>query len=418
MGKTILFVGGGLEAMHGIAQACARGHHVVVTDKNPNAPAFRLAHDTIIASTYDVEGTRDAAIAYHRSRRPIDGVLSIGVDVPMTVAAVTSALGLAGIKPQSAALSADKLAMKERFAAYGVPIPWFAPVESGHALARFVAERPETLVVKPVDSRGSRGVQRLIPGLDPYRAFDHALSQSPSGRVMVEAYLQGPQISTESLVLDGRVHTPGFSDRNYEFLERYAPFFIENGGDLPSKLPETSRHSVHAALHRAAASMGVTDGMLKGDIVVHRGKAHVIEVATRLSGGYFCTLEIPLNTGVDFVGTVMDWALGERVDPARLEPTRNMPVCQRYAFLDPGRVTSVRGLDAARRLPGVEEIVVYVGPGDMIRTPTDTTARAAMVVTTGKTRREAHANAQAALAALWIETEPFSAALEAKLAAP
>ena len=31
-------------------------------------------------------------------------------------------------------------------------------------------------------------------------------------------------------------HTPGFSDRNYEFLETYAPHIIENGGELPSHL--------------------------------------------------------------------------------------------------------------------------------------------------------------------------------------
>jgi biotin carboxylase len=146
--------------------------------------------------------------------------------------------------------------------------------------------------------------------------------------------------------------------------------------------------------------------MLKGDIVIYRGVAHVIEVATRLSGGYLCTLEIPLASGVDFVGAVMAWALGEPVDPQRLVPKRKQYVCQRYAFLPPGRVTAVSGLETARALPGVAEIVLYVEPGDIIRTPTDTTARAAMVVVTGETRRIAHERAQAALAALKIETAP------------
>ena len=53
---------------------------------------------------------------------------------------------------------------------------------------------------------------------------------------MVEQYLEGPQVSTESVIIGGQCVTPGFSDRNYEHLERYAPFFIENGGDLPSRL--------------------------------------------------------------------------------------------------------------------------------------------------------------------------------------
>ena len=64
---------------------------------------------------------------------------------------------------------------------------------------------------------------------------------------MVEQYLDGPQVSTESIVIDGRCFTPGFSDRNYEYLERYAPFFIENGGDLPSHLPEETQAKVRDA---------------------------------------------------------------------------------------------------------------------------------------------------------------------------
>ena len=66
---------------------------------------------------------------------------------------------------------------------------------------------------------------------------------------------------------------------------------------------------------RAAAALGVTDGTVKGDIVVHDGEPYVIELAARLSGGFFCTREIPLNTGVDFVGCAIRVALGERIDP-------------------------------------------------------------------------------------------------------
>ena len=40
----------------------------------------------------------------------------------------------------------------------------------------------------------------------------------------------------------------------------------------------------------------------------------MIELAARLSGGFFCTREIPLNTGVDFVGDAIKVALGEAVD--------------------------------------------------------------------------------------------------------
>ena len=43
----------------------------------------------------------------------------------------------------------------------------------------------------------------------------------------------------------------------------------------------------------------------------------MIELAARLSGGFFCTREIPLNTGVDFVGAAIKLALGETVARGR-----------------------------------------------------------------------------------------------------
>ena len=118
----------------------------------------------------------------------------------------------------------------------------------------------------------------------------------------------------ESIVIDGVCHTPGFSDRNYEYLERYAPFFIENGGDLPSHLPANIQDKVKELVGRAASALGVTDGTVKGDIVVHRGEPYVIELAARLSGGFFCTREIPLNTGVDFIGAAIKLAFGETIE--------------------------------------------------------------------------------------------------------
>lgn len=131
---------------------------------------------------------------------------------------------------------------------------------------------------------------------------------------MVERFPFGPQVSTESLVVDGLSYTKGFSDRNYEFLDRYAPHIIENGGQLPSHLDDAAQQAVRGLVQEAALSIGIRIGMVTGDIVLTNGKPHVIELAARLSGGYFCTHEIPLNTGVNLVRAAIRQAVGEPVD--------------------------------------------------------------------------------------------------------
>jgi biotin carboxylase len=404
MGKTLLIVSGGIEAADAARHAKALGHYVVVSDRDPEAPGFQFADSCLIADVYGPSETAAAAERFSRKIRKIDGVVCVAADAPVTAATVAQRLGLPGISLATAELACDKLAMKRRFAECGVPVPWFAEIATQQALQRAAVERGRDLVIKPVDSRGSRGVQRVAKVADLAKAFQFARQHSPSERVMVEQYLDGPQVSTESVVIDGRCFTPGFSDRNYEYLERYAPFFIENGGDLPSALPPEIQQKVREVVAKAAAALGVRNGTVKGDIVVHNGEPHVIELAARLSGGFFCTREIPLNTGVDFVGAAIKVALGEPVAPEELEPKTATPVIQRYAFPKAGRVVSVAGAEEARSIAGVAEVIVTAKPGDIIPAAGDKRPSAAMVLTTGASREQALAAANDALACLKIVT--------------
>lgn len=408
--KTVLIVSAGVEAVHAIRRAQELGFDVLVSDRDPSAPGFSVAGKGLVASTYDAEATADAAEIYARKHGPIHGVLTVAADVPLTVATVAHRLGLPGIPIASARLAQDKLAMKECFARAGIPVPWFAPASSAESLKRIVEQRGHALVIKPVDSRGSRGVQRLSPETDLKAAWDIAAGHSLSGRVMVEAYLDGPQISTESILLDGQGFTPGFSDRNYELLDRYAPFFIENGGDLPSQLPQDIQDAVKRTAEAAGRAMGIVTGNIKGDMIVHDGKPYVIELAARASGGYFCTHEIPLNTGVDFVGNVVKLAVGEAVRPEDVTPRFNRPIVQRYLFPEPGRVVGVSGEERARAMPGVETLIVTAKPGDTIRTPQHAGCTAAMVIASGGSVAEARVRASAALMALNVMTTPESQA--------
>ncbi|HTT98660.1 MAG TPA: ATP-grasp domain-containing protein [Rhizomicrobium sp.] len=403
-GKTLLIVSGGIEAADAAKRAKELGLYVVVSDRDPDAPGFAFADSCIIADVYGPSETASAAERFNRKIRKIDGVICVAADAPVTTATVSARLGLPGISIETAELACDKLAMKRRFAEAGVNVPWFAEVSTVHELQRIAIEHGNNLVIKPVDSRGSRGVQRIAQVADLPKAYELARGHSPTQRVMVEEYLDGPQVSTESVVVDGRCYTPGFSDRNYEYLDTYAPFFIENGGDLPSNLPQDAQTKVKNLVAQAAAALGVTTGTVKGDIVVHKGTPYVIELAARLSGGFFCTREIPLNTGVDFIGCAIKVALGEPVSPEELEPRLSTAVIQRYAFPAPGRVVSVTGAEEAMKVSGIAEVVITAKPGDVIPPAGDKRPSAAMVLATGASRDVALAAANDALARLQIKT--------------
>ncbi|MEM9123328.1 MAG: ATP-grasp domain-containing protein [Pseudomonadota bacterium] len=406
MKKTLLFVGGGIEALDGIKHASALGFHTVVSDKNPDAPGLLAGDDRLIASTYNAEETARVAESFHTTLRPIDGCVAIAADVPQTLAAVNERLGLPGLSPHAALGFADKLLMKDRLAAAGVPVPWYAPVSDADHLKRLADDFGSEVVVKPVDSRGGRGVTRLSHCPDPDWAYWEAAHASPTGRVMVEAYLPGPQVSTESLVVEGRVHTVGFSDRNYDRLEVSAPYFIENGGDLPSALPEHEQTALRAVVERAALALGVVSGTIKGDLVWSSEGPHVIEMAGRMSGGFFCTREIPLSTGFDFIGNAFRLAVGDPIDETALTSLAARPIVQRYAFPAPGTVLSIDNAETIRTRPGIEDLVLYVKPGDVINDHKNSTSRAAMVLASGQSMTEARQRAETAIEDLSIRIAP------------
>ncbi len=393
--------------MPGVRQAQAMGYRVWVSDRNPQAPCFAMADVALVADTYNGPETLAAVQKQLAQGETLDGALCLGSDVPATVATVTEALGLPGISLQTARTAMDKLAMKDCLAAGGVALPWYQAVSDAAHLADLCAQHPEALILKPVDSRGARGVLQLGAAdtrLDTQWAYTYSRQFSPSGRVMVEAFLDGPQISTESLVLDGVVHTPGFSDRNYSLMAPLAPHVVEDGGDLPSFLAEQDQALIRAEVARAAAAMGVVNGVIKGDMVLSAGRAYVIEVATRLSGGYFCTHSIPLNTGVDFVGCAIRWAVGEGVRPAELKPQYQRHVCQRYFFPEPGQVTAVNGEAEVAARDEIAFCEVRVQVGDDIGSIENHPGRPGLVIATGATRAAAQAAAEAAVTDLKITT--------------
>ncbi len=410
MTPTILFIGGGSEVVPAVKRAMDLGCRVIVADRDPHAPGCRVADQPLVASAYHPDEVRAEVRKHIAGGGRIDAVLAVATDCPNSVAAVAEELGLPGPSVEVGNRAVDKLAMKRKFAADGVRQPWFAAVTDFAQLRAQVSEVGYPLVLKPADSRGARGVLRLTGAEDLRWAFRFAMSYSPSRRLVLERFAAGPQVSTESLVIDGVAHTPGFSDRNYELMDLYAPHIIENGGDLPSFLPQRTQERVGALVDRAAHSLGVANGVVKGDIVVCDGEPMVIEMAARLSGGYFCSHEIPLNTGVDFVGAAIRQALGIGLDPDDLKPRFQRHISQRYLFPPPGRIVAIDGARGVTALPGVVFFALRSKVGDVIGPIDCHPARGGVVIATGADRETACANAQRAVGAVDFATAKVAAA--------
>jgi biotin carboxylase len=393
--KTLLILGAGKEQVAAIAAAKSKGIRTVVLDMNPDADGRAIADEFHPVSTRDC----DAIVKFAREYPSrIDGVMTIASDIPHMVSAAAEALGVRHIPAAVAEQCVHKLHMKERLREAGINVPPFASIQGIEDLNAFVAQVGYPIVIKPVDSSGARGVQRLTEGMDLAAAFHYARGFSFGGGVIAEKFISGLQISTEGLMLDDVFHCTGFADRNYSRLDDGMPFMVEDGGDIPTVLNDADKALVEAEFEKATRALGIDWGPAKGDMIFgDDGKPYVIEIAARLSGGNFCYDKVPWSTGVDIVDILVDMAVGNVVDSARFRPTRSLATSQRYFFPAPGNVREIRGIPEAQGAAHIRKVDVWARSGDAIAAAENHPSRVGYVISCAPTREEAVAAAEAAV---------------------
>ena len=366
MVKTLLIIGAGAEQIPAYQLAKKLGFIVIGSDLNLEAPAFQYADHVLIVSTRDPEETKLKALEFHSSQK-ISGVMTIANDVPYTVAYVAKALGLRSISLEAAENVSDKLLMKQCFHRNNVSCPWFHSIESADELTQCFQSNPlQRFVLKPVDGRGARGVLLVDKNTNASWAIGESKRWGDSGRLILERYIEGVQLSTESFLLNGKCFTPAIAERNYSRIAQFEPNIIEDGGTIPAPLDASMKQKIDSLIVAGAKALGISEGIIKGDLVIDKdGNPMIIELAARLSGGWFATHQIPEASGVDLVKAVMLHALGEEIDEASLVPDKDRATAIRYWFPPNGMIKSIKGEAALKAVPGLIAYGFFRNPGDI-----------------------------------------------------
>lgn len=364
---NLLVLGGGNDQCEAIQELKTLGYRTVCVDQDSEALGAQFADKFAQVSTRDLENLLAFCLSEAESGNRIEGIITLGTDIPHISSRLARSLNLPGIAPKTADLLIDKIRAKEHWASSGVATPRFTQVRCAEDARKFIADSPDQeYVLKPADSSGSRGVfqlsQRNFHQLEETLAETETFSKSK--RFLLEEFIPGHQLSTESIVQNGKVTTYGFADRNYEWMELLFPRIIENGGTMPSTLTPHQRREVDKLLERACQAIGLSTGIIKGDLVLSlAGEPMLIELAARQSGGQFSTRLIPLSSGLSAVGLGAKVALGEEIQDADLTPSKTDWVANRYFIARPGQLKSLSGFEELAFMSGITEVRTLVEPG-------------------------------------------------------
>ncbi|MCZ2526886.1 ATP-grasp domain-containing protein [Streptomyces sp. SCUT-3] len=322
---------------------------------------------------------------------------------------ISDLLGLGGVSHEVTRLLRDKLSMRRHLAA-AAPSISVAAEEVGDrgSLEAFGARHGYPFIVKPVDGIGSLGLQ-LVESADRLdevwetiarlRHSDHQFARFfPLERFLMEEYISGPELSVEAFTFGGRHVVAAVTEKlTYDN-------FVELGHVVPARITPADEAAVVACVTEFLDAVGVASGPSHTEVRLSERGPLVIESHNRPGGDRIRDL-VEEAYGFDIERYTVAWpggglpALEERPAPLRAAATR-------FLGAEPGTVTAVEGLEAARSLAGVLDVDLAVERGSTVRPLRSSWDRPGQVIAVAPDADAAVALCEKACATVRISTAP------------
>lgn len=310
--KVILVLGTNAGQADLIRYMKQRGWRVVACAHRPGGPGETLCDLFEPVDVRDVE-----AVTALARKVSADLVYSVSSDIANTTAvAVSETLGLPHFFNSDLV---DRFNNKHRLRAHlnatGLGPVGYREVDPGQDAADWTAF---PCMVKPANSQGQRGVQRVDRPEDLAEAIRQASGGSMTdGKVIIEDFLDGVEVCCNTLVRDGQVVVHELSER---LVNEGALSCISRGHLIPPcNVTDAEGKATHKLVRDVVRSLNLRDGCLYFQIKITRDGPRIVEIAPRVDGGHLWRL-MTFACGIDFLDETMKCLLREPCTVDRRAP--------------------------------------------------------------------------------------------------
>lgn len=316
--KKLLMLGGSKQQIPAIVKAKELGYYAITCDYLPGNPGHAYADEYHNVSTTDKEGV----LALARELQA-DGIVAYASDpAAPTAAYVAEKLGL----PTSPYESVEILSNKDRFRDFlrrnGFATPRAVGCSSYEEAHNAIREFRFPVMVKPVDSSGCKGVNRIDDVSQLPMAVEEALAYSRQKRIIIEEFIRkkGYQISGDVFSVDGRLAFWSFGNELYS--NQGVKEYVALGEFWPSLKEGEVIAKLCVELQRLITLLGMKTTAYNVEAIEdERGEVYLMEVGPRNGGSYIPQL-IELTTGVNLVEYSLKGAVGDDVSDLRPAPSK------------------------------------------------------------------------------------------------
>ena len=288
----ILILGGGFQQLPAIRKAHELGLTVLLADYLPDAPGRREADQSFLISTRDKDKILDLA-----RKEDVDGILAFASDpAEETAAYVAEKMDLPGGMYAAAGILGNKRKFREFLAMHRIPAPRHFPMDYPES------DLPYPVVIKPLDSSGSKGVT-ILRSYDAgrlLRAYQAAVSCSLSGQAMTEEYIPYGYrhlIGGDVIVRGGNVVLYGLMDCIREERKNLVPC----GKIYPCGAGDEVKVRIARIMQTVIHGLSITDAEMNVEFIAGKdGEVYPIEIALRCGGNGIPQL-LSDATGIDWI---------------------------------------------------------------------------------------------------------------------
>lgn len=305
--KKLLLLGGSRYLLPVIKAAHKLGIYVITCDYLPDNIAHKHADEYCNVSIVEKEKVLEVA-----KERDIDGIMSFACDPGVVTAAyIAEKLGLPfQCSYESAYILQDKGLFRKFLADHDFYVPHARSYRDKKAALADVDYFTWPVIVKPVDSAGSKGVTKVDKFDDLDGAIDLALSGSFKGMFIIEDFLSidGYRSDTDSFTIDGELRFITYSDQLFdaEADNPYTPSLII----WPSTMKKRHQKYLTDEIQRLMKLLGMKTGIYNIETCVGSdGKPYIMEVSPRGGGNEIAELQ-KLAYGVDLIEEEVRKAVG------------------------------------------------------------------------------------------------------------
>ena len=310
--KKILLLGGSAQQVVAIETAKKLGYYTVLCDFLEDNPGQYVADKFYLVSTTD-----KGAILEVAKQENINGILAYASDpAAPTAAYVAEKMGL----PGSPYESVEILCNKDKFRAFLAKHDFCTPKAKGYTnigdalndIINYFFKFP--VIVKPVDSSGSKGVCRVDNCDEAEEKLNYAMSFSRGQRIIVEEYVEmfGYQIAGDGLSVNGELVFRYFA--NDHFNPKCVNPFVPISASFPYNMPVEVQDKIHSEIQRLLTALNMQTTTYNFDMRIDKDyNVYLMEIAPRDGGNYIPQI-INYATGVDLVEYSVRAAMGEKIN--------------------------------------------------------------------------------------------------------